>query len=57
MDQFYSIASEAMKAAYAIAASTHRRVWRHTVDNNSVATCWFISYEKDAQKALQGLTA
>lgn len=56
MNQFYNFAEDAMRAAYAIAASTGKRVWRHTVDENGIAVCWFISFEKDAHKALQRLT-
>ncbi len=57
MNQIYNRASDALAAAYALAKVTGQRVWRHTAENKYGQARWFISYEKDAHTALQGLAA
>jgi len=47
----------AMHIAWDIARQTGRRVWRHTAENKYGAPRWLVSFEKDAQVALQELTA
>ena len=57
MNQIYNRASDALAAAYALAKVTGQRVWRHTAETKYGQARWFISYEKDAHTALQGLAA
>jgi hypothetical protein len=47
----------AMQVAWDIARQTGRRVWRHTTENKYGAVRWLVSFEKDAQVALQEFSA
>ena len=55
MNTVYDDPNTAMCVAYSIAQQTGRRVWRHTVENKYGVMRWIVSYEKEAQIALQEL--
>jgi hypothetical protein len=57
MNTIYDDPYTAMQVAYSVAQQTGRLVWRHTVENKWGVARWIVSFEKDAQIALQGLTA
>ncbi len=53
---YYRTQSEAMTAAYALAASTGKRVWRHMVESKYGVPRWIVSFIECRQTALQELT-
>lgn len=57
MNMIYNDPYIAMQVAWDIAKATGRRVWRHTVENKYRVSRWVVSFNSDAQAALQGLTA
>lgn len=57
MNQLYTTQSAAMAAAYELAKASGKRVWRHQTENKYGALRWLVSFEEDAQNALQELTA
>jgi hypothetical protein len=57
MNTIYDDPNTAMQVAYGIAQQTGKRVWRHAVENKWGVARWIVSFEKDAQIALQGLSA
>lgn len=57
MNQVFTDANVAMKAAYELSQRLHRPVWRHTGVDSRGATVWVVSLESDAATALQGLVA
>lgn len=57
MNTIYSDPNLAMHVAYSIAQQTGRRVWRHAVESRYGAMRWLVSFNSDAQIALQEVTA
>lgn len=57
MNTVYDDPNTAMHVAYGIAQQTGRRVWRHAVENKYGVRCWIVSFNSDAQNALQEFTA
>ena len=47
----------AMQVAWDIARQTGRRVWRHTVESKYGAARWLVSFEEDAEIALQEVSS
>lgn len=52
MNQVFTDANVAMKAAYELSQRLHRPVWRHTGIDSRGATVWVVSLENDAAIAL-----
>ncbi|MDQ0121545.1 hypothetical protein J2W17_000482 [Pseudomonas lini] len=57
MNTLFETASEAMSAAYELAKTTGKRVWRHAVESKYGVTRYIISFNKDPQNALGSLAA
>ncbi len=57
MNQVFTDANVAMKAAYELSQRLHRPMWRHTGVDSRGATVWVVSLESNAATALQGLVA
>lgn len=57
MNTVYDDPNTAMHVAYSIAQQTGKRVYRHETENRYGVRRWIVSFNSDAQNALQELTA
>jgi len=57
MNTVYDDPNIAMHVAYGIAQQTGKRVWRHTVESKYGVARWIVSFNSDAQNALQEIAA
>lgn len=56
MNTLFEDPNIAMQVAWDISKQTGRRVWRHQCHSKYGELRWLVSYEQDAQIALQELT-
>lgn len=57
MNTVFDNPGSAMQMAWDISRATGRRVYRHCVESKYGVPRWFVSFNSDAQNALQELTA
>lgn len=57
MNTVFDNPSLAMQVAWDIARQTGKRVYRHCVESRYGAARWIVSFNSDAQNALQELAA